>query len=39
MGELREGRGGGPISAGDDSVLSRDIANIVISRGALSVLD
>ena len=33
MGEQREGRSGGPLSAGDDSVLSRDIANIVISRG------
>ena len=33
MRELREGRGGGPLSAGDDSALSRDIANIVISRG------
>ena len=43
MGELREGRGGGPLSAGDDSALSRDIANIITSRatvgGALGVLD
>ena len=33
MGEQREGRSGGPLSAGDDSVLSRDIANIGHQQG------